>query len=66
MPTDTRLNLTPQFVMGVCLVLFGALLTLDRLQVVDAAVSFRFWPVALVALPPTGPSSRLAERDMGG
>ena len=50
MPTDTRLNLTPQFLMGVCLVLFGALLTLDRLQVVDAAVSFRFWPVALVAL----------------
>jgi len=50
MPTDTRLNLTPQFVMGVCLVLFGALLTLDRLQVIDADVSFRFWPVALVAL----------------
>ena len=50
MPTDTRLNLTPQFVMGVCLVLFGALLTLDRLEVVNAAVSFRFWPVVLVAL----------------
>ena len=50
MPTDTRLNLTPQFVMGVCLILFGALLTLDRLQLVDAAVSLRFWPVVLIAL----------------
>lgn len=50
MPTDTRLNLTPQFVMGVGLVLLGALLTLDRLQVIDAAVSFRFWPVVLIAL----------------
>ena len=50
MSTDTRLNLTPQFVIGVCLILFGALLTLDRLQLVDAAVSLRYWPVVLIAL----------------
>lgn len=50
MPTDSRLNLTPQFVMGVCLILLGALLTLDRLQLVDAEVSLRYWPVVLIAL----------------
>ena len=50
MPTDTRLNLTPQFVIGVFLILFGALLTLDRMQVLDAANSLRYWPVVLIAL----------------
>lgn len=50
MPTETRLNVTPQFVIGVCLILFGVLLTLDRLQIVDAAESLRFWPVVLIAL----------------
>jgi predicted membrane protein len=50
MSTDTRLNLTPQFVMGVCLILFGALLTLDRLNLVDAAQSLRYWPIVLIAL----------------
>ena len=47
MPTDTRLNLTPQFVIGVFLILFGALLTLDRMQVLDAANSLRYWPVLI-------------------
>ena len=45
MPTDTRLNLTPQFIIGVCLILLGVLLTLDRLQFGrrrgDAAVTGR-------------------------
>lgn len=50
MPTDTRPNLTPQFLLGVALVLFGGLLSLDRLQIIDADVSFRFWPVVLIAL----------------
>jgi hypothetical protein len=50
MPTDTRPNLTPQFLLGVGLVVFGGLLTLDRLQIIDAEVSFRFWPVVLIAL----------------
>ncbi len=50
MPTDTRLNLTPQFVLGVFLILFGALLTLDRMQVLDAANSLRYWPLVLIAL----------------
>lgn len=50
MQTDSRLNLTPQFIIGVFLILFGVLLTLDRLQVADAAVTLRYWPVVLVAL----------------
>ena len=50
MSTDTRLNVTPQLVVGVCLVVFGVLLTLDRMQLIDAAVSLRFWPLVLVAL----------------
>lgn len=50
MPTQTRLNPTPQFAVGACLVLFGVLLSLDRLQLVDAAQSFRFWPIVLLVL----------------
>jgi hypothetical protein len=42
--------MTPQFLLGVGLVLFGGLLTLDRMQIVDVDVSFRFWPLLLVAL----------------
>ncbi len=50
MQTDSRLNLTPQFIMGVCLILLGVLLTLDRLQIADAGATLRYWPVVLVAL----------------
>jgi predicted membrane protein len=50
MPTQTRLNPTPQFAVGACLVLFGVLLSLDRLQLVDAAQSLRFWPIVLLVL----------------
>ena len=50
MQTDSRLNLTPQFIIGVCLILFGVLLTLDRLQIADAGSTLRYWPIALLAL----------------
>ena len=50
MQTDSRLNLTPQFIVGVCLILFGVLLTLDRLQIADAGTTLRYWPIALIAL----------------
>ena len=49
MSIDTRSNVTPQLVVGVCLVLFGSLLTLDRLGLVEAAASLRLWPVILIA-----------------
>ena len=50
MSTDTRLNLTPQLILGVFMIVFGVLLTLDRMELVDAARALRFWPVALIAL----------------
>jgi hypothetical protein len=50
MQTDSRLNLTPQLIIGVCLILFGVLLTLDRLQIADAGTTLRYWPTALIAL----------------
>ena len=50
MANDTRLTLNPQFIIGLGLVLFGTLLTLDRMELIDAARSFRFWPVVLIAL----------------
>jgi predicted membrane protein len=50
MQTDSRLTLTPQFIIGVCLILFGILLTLDRMGIADAGVTLRYWPVALIAI----------------
>jgi len=49
MSIDTRYNLTPQLVVGVCLVLFGSLLTLDRMGLFEAAASLRLWPIILIA-----------------
>jgi predicted membrane protein len=50
MPTDTRLNVTPQLIMGVFMIVFGVLLTLDRMELVDAGRTLRFWPVVFIAL----------------
>ena len=49
MSIDTRYNVTPQFVVGICLVLFGTLLTLDRMELIDASTSLQLWPVILIA-----------------
>ena len=50
MPNDTRLPLNPQFIIGLGLILFGSALMLDRMAIVDAARTLRFWPVVLIAL----------------
>ena len=50
MSTETRLNITPQLVLGSLMIVFGVLLTLDRMELVDAARTLRFWPVVLIAL----------------
>lgn len=50
MANDTRVTLNPQFIIGLGLVLFGGLLTLDRMQILDAGQSLRYWPIVLVAL----------------
>lgn len=47
--TETRLNVTPQLIIGVFMILFGVLLTLDRMELVEAARTIRFWPVVLIA-----------------
>jgi predicted membrane protein len=50
MSTETRLNITPQLILGALMIVFGVLLTLDRMELVDAARTLRFWPVVLIAL----------------
>src|SRR5690242_3315393 len=41
---------TPRLVVGLGLALFGLLLTLDRLDLIDARYALRFWPVILIAI----------------
>ncbi len=52
MTSDARgsLRLTPQIVLGLCIVLFGAALTVDNLGLMDAGRILRFWPLAIVGL----------------
>jgi len=45
-----RTPVTPQLVLGVFLLLVGVMLTLDRLQILDADRGLRFWPLALIAV----------------
>jgi hypothetical protein len=62
MSTDTRLNISPQLVLGSLMIVFGVLLTLDRMELVDAARTLRFWPLVLIALG----SWLVIERGPGG
>ena len=51
MPVDgMRLRVTPNLAYGICLVLLGWTLILDRLQIVEAGQILRYWPVGLVLL----------------
>jgi Cell wall-active antibiotics response 4TMS YvqF/Domain of unknown function (DUF5668) len=45
---EPRLRVTTNLALGICLILLGTVLILDRLQLVDAGQVLRFWPVALV------------------
>jgi predicted membrane protein len=40
----------PQLILGLVIVTVGVLLTLDTLGIVDANVTLRFWPAAIIAL----------------
>jgi predicted membrane protein len=62
MSTETRLNLTPQLILGSLMIVFGVVLTLDRMELVDAARTLRFWPIVLIALG----SWLVIERGPGG
>ncbi|HZE43378.1 MAG TPA: DUF5668 domain-containing protein, partial [Steroidobacteraceae bacterium] len=49
MPPNDR-NVTPKFIIGVCLVLMGVVLALDRIGLVQAHHVLRFWPAALIVI----------------
>ena len=48
MSAETRLHLTPNLVVGICLIFVGGALALDRMYLVDASRVLRFWPIGLV------------------
>jgi len=45
---EPRVRVTTNLAFGICLILLGTTLILDRLQLVPAAQLLRFWPIALV------------------
>jgi hypothetical protein len=45
---EPRMRVTTNLAFGICLILLGTALMLDRLQLLDAAQILRYWPVALV------------------
>lgn len=45
---EPRMRVTPNLAFGICLVVVGVALMLDRLQLLDARQILRFWPVGLV------------------
>src|SRR5688500_18323778 len=45
---EPRVRVTTNLAFGICLILLGTTLVLDRLQLVEAREVLRFWPVALV------------------
>src|SRR4051794_33657430 len=46
----STVRFTPRLILGASLALFGVILMLDRLHVVNADVVLRFWPVILIAI----------------
>lgn len=47
---DTASFTAPRVLFGLGLVVFGVVLLFDRLNLVDAAFVFRFWPVIMIAI----------------
>ena len=47
---EPRVRVTTSLAFGICLILLGTTLGLDRLQLVEAREVLRFWPVALVLI----------------
>ena len=46
---EPRVRVTTNLAFGICLILLGSVLILDRMQLIDAGqILLRFWPVALV------------------
>ena len=49
MPLNSH-NLTPKFIIGICLVIMGVVLALDQLGLMQGYRLMRFWPAALVII----------------
>ena len=48
---NNKFRLHPQMVIGVVIIIFGVLFTLDNMGVInDAGYYFRFWPVAIIVI----------------
>jgi hypothetical protein len=47
---ETRTSMTSHLVVGICFMLLGVVLVLDRLGVVPADQSLRLWPIVLVVI----------------
>lgn len=47
---EPRVRVTTNLAFGICLILLGTTLVLDRLELVEAREVLRFWPVALVVI----------------
>jgi LiaI-LiaF-like transmembrane region len=50
MSAGTRAIDAPSLVLGLCLMIVGAVLALDRLHLVEASHVLRFWPIGLIVL----------------
>jgi predicted membrane protein len=50
MQPNSRNPITPKFIVGVCLVLVGAVLALDQAGVLQANHLLRYWPAALIVV----------------
>jgi predicted membrane protein len=50
MDSEPRFLITPRLVAGVGIALLGLILTLDRLQLLDAGRVLRYWPVGLMVV----------------
>lgn len=48
--TQPRPRITGQLILGLALAAAGILFTLDNLEVLDAAIFFRYWPVVVIAI----------------
>ena len=48
--SEARVPITPQLVIGIFIMLIGIVLSLDRLNILDAGYSLRFWPAVLVVV----------------
>jgi hypothetical protein len=50
LPPFTPPRITPRLILGLALIFFGVIFTLDNFRILDASEIWRFWPLVLVAM----------------